>query len=808
MHPRIDLVTDNRKPPRKRRLRLRGRILAVIFLGIFGLSFLSAYFAFNASYSLRVRLGLDAQWVEKHPVQPHEITFERHGTIHQKTANVSDETIVFRVPVDATNFRLRDLTDADVSFLTINGTGVRSFGEVPAALKAEKRRLQSTFVLLSAAIAASIVLIIFLASELWRHYRVLYGWALGLARYQRPWLKVFWVLFTLDLGFSLHPECGVGLDSSWEWGINQVGNRVGAFGKEVVFTYGPLGFLFHPYGYGNHFLLALFFNSCLALLILGLFAIYQKFGTDAREKLAIFGVLWLFCFGFHSIEWACNFLVLFAAMLLWTLQERRRYFFGLTVLLAAIAALELFIKFNSAILAVGTPALLGIGLWFRSPKRFTAFLLLYGAIYAVIVIAGILAVFGGIGIFLNWLRLTWEIARGFNTVMVRPGSLFLLLLALTGICVWARLVLRVRRQDARFGFLAVLAAPYLFLAFKHGFVRPDGHMRSYFSALPFAMGLLYLFSPSNFIKTARSAFITSAVLAAIYLWFHFPSTLVVKSTLSNLNAVVLFDSTRKTALAQQAESFGKETIPDWNPTIGAASIQVLPCEMSYAAANHWIGWQPYPLFQLYTAYTAALDNFGAASFSGTNAPHFVMVSGFSSIDRRNMFLDTPATWNAVLLNYSVLRLDLEKALLVRKSSDAIPAFEHTGDTSCRFGETVNIPASPDYVYARILMEPTIAGRVWSMIYRGGLPEIALRLGNGDEKRYRVATETLSTPVLLSHIPNNLDEMLELQQPRHAAPFEVVSFKFTMGESPSFLYKNRIKIEWLRPRPKAGAPIRS
>ncbi len=713
----------------------------------------------------------------------------------------------FRVPVDAADFRLRGLTDADVTFLTINGTGVRSFGEVPVALKAEKQRLQATFVLLSTAIAASIVLTIFLAVELWCHYRVLHGWVLGLARYQRPWLKVFWVLFTLDLGFSLRPECGIGLDPSWKWGINQVGDRAGTFGKEVVFTYGPLGFLLAPYGYGNHFHLALLFNSGLALLILGLFAIYQKIGTDAREKLAIFGVLWLFCFGFHSIEWVCNFLVLFAAMLLWTLQERRPYFFGLTVLLAAIAASELFLKFNSATLAVGTTALLGIGLWFRSPKRFAALLLFYGATYAAIVVAGILALFGGIGGFLKWFRLSWEFARGYNTVMVRPGSLFLLLLAVTGICLWARLVLRVRRQDARFGFLAVLAAPYLFLAFKHGFVRPDaGHMPSYFSALPFAMGLLYLFSPSNLINTTRSAFITSAVLAAIFFWFQFPSTLVVKSTLSNLKAVVLFDSTRKTALAQQAEAFHKETIPDWNPTIGAGSIQVLPCEMSYAEANHWTGWQPYPTLQLYTAYTAALDNFGAASFSGTNAPHFVMVSEFSSIDRRNMFLDTPATWNAILPNYSVLRQDGKKALLVRKSSDAIPAFEHTGDTSCRFGETINIPASPDYVYARILIEPTIAGRVWSMIYRGGLPEIVLRLQNGDEKRYRVATETLSTPVLLSHIPNNLHELLELQQPRHAAPFELVSFKFTTGESPSFLYRNRIKIEWLRPA--TGAPKRS
>ncbi len=795
----LDLDNDNCKPARERRLRPRGRFRSVILFGVFGLVFLGSYLTFNAKYCLHVRLGLRPQWLKKHPDDPYEITFERHGTLHQKIADVLDETMCFYVPVDAADFRPRGLTDADVTFLTINDTGVRSFGEVPAALKAEKKRLQATFLLLSTAIAASTILTILLAIWLWHHHRVLHGWVLGLARYQRPWLKVFWVLFTLDLGFNLHPECGVGLDPSWMWGINQVADRAGTFGKEVVFTYGPLGFLLGPYGYGNHFYLALLFNVGLALLILGLFTIYQRFGTDAREKLAIFGVMWLFCFGFHSIEWVCNFLVLFAAMLLWTLQERSRYFFGLTVLLASIAAVELFLKFNSATLAVGTTVLFGVGLWFRSPKRFTAFLLLYGATYAAIVSAGVVALFAGIGNFLQWLRLSCEIARGYNTVMARPAGLFFLLLAVTGICIWARLVLRVRRQDARFGFLAILSAPYLFFAFKHGFVRADEtHLPSYFSALPFAMGLLYLFSPTNFIKTTRSAFISSAALAAIYFWFHFPSTLVVKSTLSNLKAIVLFDSTRKSALAQQAEAFHKETIPDWNPMIGAGSIEVLPCEMSYALANQWSGWQPYPAFQLYTAYTSVLDNFGAASFSGTNAPRFVMVSEFSDLDRRNMFLDTPATWNTVLLNYSVLRQDRKKALLVRKSSDALPAFEHTGDTSCRFGETINIPASQEYVYARILIEPTLAGRVWSLIYRGGLPEFVVRFQNGDERRYRVATETLSTPVLLSHVPNNLREMLELQQPRHAAPFEIVSFKFNMGESPSFLYKNRIKIEWLRP----------
>jgi hypothetical protein len=219
--------------------------------------------------------------------------------------------------------------------------------------------------------------------------------------------------------------------------------------------------------------------------------------------------------------------------------------------------------------------------------------------------------------------------------------------------------------------------------------------------------------------------------------------------------------------------------------------------MIYGEINHWPGWKPNPVFQLYVACTSALDNFSADSFYGSNAPRFVMLKYFT-VDHRNMFLDTPATWNAVLLNYSVLQNDLHKALLTRKSGDAIPSFEHIGASSSHFGELIKVPDSKDYVYARLILEPTLMGRLWSILYRGAVPDIVLTFQDGAEKRYRIVPETLSTPFLISEVPNNLAEMLDLELPKHAVPFHVVSLRFVNGASPFFYYPNRIEIEWLRP----------
>src|SRR6266550_2927250 len=72
-----------------------------------------------------------------------------------------------------------------------------------------------------------------------RTFRVIYGLAIA-----------YVCLITLSVPFeSVKP----GLDESWAWALNAIPGANYIFGKDVVFTYGPWGFLMCPRPLGQNF---------------------------------------------------------------------------------------------------------------------------------------------------------------------------------------------------------------------------------------------------------------------------------------------------------------------------------------------------------------------------------------------------------------------------------------------------------------------------------------------------------------------------------------------------------------------------
>ena len=63
-----------------------------------------------------------------------------------------------------------------------------------------------------------------------------------------------------------------GLDGSWVWELNVLGRSPYVFGKDVVFTYGPLGYLLVPLDLDGHLLQALAIRTAESLLVAALAA--------------------------------------------------------------------------------------------------------------------------------------------------------------------------------------------------------------------------------------------------------------------------------------------------------------------------------------------------------------------------------------------------------------------------------------------------------------------------------------------------------------------------------------------------------
>jgi hypothetical protein len=80
------------------------------------------------------------------------------------------------------------------------------------------------------------------------------------------WRLLIFVAFVM-LTF---PPCfggmGTGLDASWQLGLNEASSRHMIYGRDLIFTYGPLGFVIHPLDVGSNLIHATFFRLGLHAL--------------------------------------------------------------------------------------------------------------------------------------------------------------------------------------------------------------------------------------------------------------------------------------------------------------------------------------------------------------------------------------------------------------------------------------------------------------------------------------------------------------------------------------------------------------
>ena len=83
------------------------------------------------------------------------------------------------------------------------------------------------------------------------------------------------LLFVLTF-YHFDPSIETGLDPSYAFGLNYIFAHQIPFGTQVIYTYGPLGFLYFPQDIVNNFFIGVFCVSALRLLFIFLFAKITK----------------------------------------------------------------------------------------------------------------------------------------------------------------------------------------------------------------------------------------------------------------------------------------------------------------------------------------------------------------------------------------------------------------------------------------------------------------------------------------------------------------------------------------------------
>jgi hypothetical protein len=487
----------------------------------------------------------------------------------------------------------------------------------------------------------------------------------------------------------------IGIDPSWIVGLHLAARDGLSFGHDILFTFGPLGFLAFPQPY-------LAWTSGLALAFVAVVHIATcvwlfHFARQALGRVAAIVLVAATAFTFPWIAgWIEYGVLIFLASASAVLRRQDRptgarfaATVGIAVGLAGLGKLN--IAFVSLVIAA-----IGILATARDPRRSA---LVFGA--AVIATFVTLWVASGqdLGGLPGYARGALEVYLGHGQSMGQldpqlswaagvTGAATLLLVGL----VWLRSSDLTSRDRLA---LWLLFAVMIFAGFKGGFIRQG------FGLVIYVVGLLALWPvviPRN-LPRVMVAMPVIGMLGIVLALGSLPITTLVDppgrlQAFAQEARTVLFERSQA-AISNAAALRGQYGLPpEATALLEGRSVDIQPWEAAVAYAYPEIRWRPQPVFQAYQAYTPFLDRLNADLLAGENAPDRILwltpPETPLSIDGRNVWFDSPMAKIEMVCRYSALASGPTWQVLGRVANRCGPPIT-VGSATSEAGALVEVP---------------------------------------------------------------------------------------------------------------------
>jgi hypothetical protein len=598
------------------------------------------------------------------------------------------------------------------------------------------------------------------------------------------------------IGFFTVPwlvqELYFGLDPAWIYFINSNNyfssqNRL-VFGRDVFFTYGPLGFLIYPTYYHPALVVAFIFQFVVWLCLL-ILLVY----TVVRKKPYTLSLL-TFCLVVFLVRPSNEtpiLLVILLSLSLAIMNETGWVFFA--VLPIILSSILFYVKFNLGIFGITLSLITFLVIFYQKKRKSIRWLSILG-LFCLILPSVIYLIYNpSIKDFLRYFEYDLELSQGYSAAMSYSGQFAMEWIAPVFTLIYLILLKILFDNREKSAFIGICIIPGLFLMFKGGFVRPDClHSSEYYQFLLFSFAIIGLFiRKKSFIRlyTVILIAILGVGIVTTTITCNWPNP-ITNNVKDAYGRILNFP---KFLLNSQDQDFSKlqEGMIDQSmiEIIGKQDVAILSNNLLYAPANH-LTFSSFPVIQSYAAYTARLDQLNAAFLEQAQRNRFILFE-FKDIDGRNPVLDTPATWQSVLSWYHV-KYESKGLLLLERNT--IPLKTHTNtisDQSYNIADKIPVPEGDQLIFAKIYLEYTFLGRITNLIYK--TPPIYLEAISKDnsQHRFRVIPSTLVAGVSVSFIPLNLEDtrcMLE-----NCFQNNIVSFHLA-GPGINY-FKNNVQIEF-------------
>jgi hypothetical protein len=578
------------------------------------------------------------------------------------------------------------------------------------------------------------------------------------------------------------------LDSSWQIVFQKLPEYHWQCGEDIVFTFGPLGWLFGIANPDNllpslavHAVVVFFLASTIWAITWGIPR--RRVSRDLFSGLAVV-LLVEACGWSHTMEakvvllaWEVMLLAFFrqigtampdvrlassTAMAtkpgFLSFENDRLFVFLESGLIFCLGLLSL-CKFPSLLIALATVGGVSMHavLQHRWPWQLPLWILVVLAAWVV----------SGQDVFaiVPYLRSSAEISAGYGKAMQDSCAervVFAYMAAFGGCLLGHYWILRKRPWKA-FMVPLITMASVLFLLFKGAFVRADAsHLAGIMFALP-AVGFLSSCFFRKRLPSGKDQWpLGIAFVLALILIFAFGSLdasrrarVVVRRGEILRSALTFLDGTSKYTHDYEAsfEMIGKtfQKVPD------DVSVDLYPFEIGrlLAAGKNC---QPRPVFQSYSAYTPRLLRMNAEHLKGDRAPDWVLFK-IETIDDQYPSLSDGLSWLDLVARYGLNSTQTSSDFggylpLVRSEKPSVWKKDLIEERDVAFGQPLNVPdASQGPIWTEVEIRPNTKGTVKGLLLRESMVYVDVE-SREKSHTYRFVRGMAETGFLLSPLVQN------------------------------------------------------
>ena len=579
-----------------------------------------------------------------------------------------------------------------------------------------------------------------------------------------------------------------GLDPSYMWAFNHFFANGIQFGKDVVFAYGPFGFIKNPMPIGHNLEIAVVLISiirlCFVFSTLLLCRLYRP-GNDFFS----FAIAYVLSICFNGMDYAIIGTVM-ATIFIYHESRNLVFLAGASLL----AVFGLLIKINIGLtsgLILGSYVLID---WLYFKRSKSILLAVVFSILSLLVLWGIA--------YSKWDGLIYFIRNIFilssgnlsATSLNTPNNWWLLGIGFTFFLSFPIIV-----RNKKIYLLYVISCLAFFGIFKYSFARQEElHMNQ----LLYFMLLLVFFSILLYSEIKPFHIIWLLVSLMLYninmhlsKRYHLTDSVQIFGVNNFRTTVLNFSELKQKSKEKSMANLVPSKLPkSFLKKINGRSVDCYPWELSFIPANH-LNYKPRPLFQLGCVNSTILNKENARFFESAEAPKFILWhqawanERLLSIDERYLMNEDGLALFQILNHYEIVDSAKNIQLLQRTKEDRLQNPRPIGTGSYQWNEWIKtMPVdSSAFVIAKPIFRKSLLGKLKSILYKEKEYFIEYKLADGQIQRHRFVPDDAISGVWITPYLFTLSNSLE--------GVKVTEVRFITTDSMKML-ENKISIQWM------------